>query len=241
MQRWIWSVVFIVVASIVFSWAAYAEDAEQRKVVQGYITAYARNDYAKIRPLFPTKDENMFGPYLFDGMPTLKRPKVDDNQALVEFTAKVKDDKFQKKGGILFMRRKGTWLVRQVLFYEDIPAIFNLPKKSVTDKDRQREPEVSELCVQFLKAWQRGDTDEVVKRSHRWEQSNDDINKGMSVSNFEFTPSTTKWGEPFARYKAKLTYKWGILSYSMQFNGGFIMMKENGDWKIRGNVMVLYF
>lgn len=241
MQRWIWIIAFIIAGSLAFSWAAFAADAEQQKAVQTYITAYARNDYAKLRPLFPTKDENLFGPYLFDGMPTLKQPKVDESQALVEFTALVKDDKLLKQGGILFKRHKGVWLVRQVLFYEKIPAIFNLPKKSVTDADRRNEPEVSRLCTQFLKAWQRGDTAEVVKLSHRWEQRDGDINKGMSVSPVEITPSTTKWGESFVKYKTKLTYKWGILSYSMQFNGGFIMVKENGKWKIRGNIMVLYF
>lgn len=242
MQRLIWISIFIIVATIVPVWFAYAEgDAEQREIVQDYLTAYARNDYAKLRSRLPTQDENLFGPYLFDGTPVLQRPKVSDTQALVEFTAKVKDDKFPAKGGILLMRRDDNWYVRQVLFYQKVPAVFNLPKKSVTDQDRNYEPVVTRTSEQFLKAWQHGDMDDITKLSHRWMDSDDDPNDGMSVSHFEFSKSTTRWGEPFARYKARLTYHWGILSYSMKFDGGFIMVKENGTWKVRGNIMVLYF
>jgi hypothetical protein len=238
----LWLTIFI--TALIISPAEIARslgEAEQRRIIEEYLIAYARNDYAKLRPRLPARDENIFGPYLFDGMPRLSQPKIDDNKALVEFTAKVKDDKFPQKGGVLLMKRPGGWLVRQVLFYEKVPAVFNLPKRSITEQDRKFEPIVTDICEEFLKAWQRGDTAGVVKRSHRWMDRDDDLNKGMSVSHFELNADTTRWGEPFARYKARLTYRWGILSYSMKFDGGFIMVKEDGIWKVRGNVMVLYF
>ena len=242
MQRWIWATALIIAAVIVTSWSAFADvEEELRTVAKDYLAAYARNDYAKIRPRLPVKDENLFGPYLFEGMPTLQRPKVDDTQALVEFTCKVNDPRFPQKGGILLKQKKGAWLVRQVLFFDRVPVLFNLPKRSKTDQDRKHEPVVADVAQQFLKAWQRGDTDEVLERWHRWMDNDDDVNDRLSFSNYEFETSTTKWGEHFAHYKAKLTYRWGILSYTMKFDGGFIMVKENDRWKVRGNVMVLYF
>jgi len=242
MQRWVRLAIFIIAVFIAAAEITRAEDdAEQRKIIQEYFTAYVRNDYAKIRPRLPAQDENIFGPFMFDGVPTFQRPKVSDTKALVEFTAKINDNKFPDKGGILLMKRDEGWLVRQVLFYDKVPAIFNLPKKSITEEDRKNEPIVAKTCDEFIQAWKRGDTKEVLKRWHRWMDRDDDLNKGMSITNYEFTGATTQWKEPFARYSARLTYRWGILSYSMKFDGGFVMVKEKGIWKVRGNIMVLYF
>jgi hypothetical protein len=57
----------------------------------------------------------------------------------------------------------------------------------------------------------------------------------------ELPLGTTAWGETFVRYQAKLSYHWSVLSYSMDFQGGLILVKENSEWKIRGNIMVMYF
>jgi len=231
----------VLVAGITGSSTRANADEDQRQIVSQYISAYARGDNAQLRHFLACRHENLFGPYPFTGFPTLTKVKVDDNQALVEFTGKVDDNKFHNKGSLLLYRRDGAWQVQQVLFYTKIPGIFNLPKKSVTDQDRQNEAPVRAVTEQFLTAWQAGDTKKVLERWYRWMDRDRDPNKGLSVSNIEITPSATTWGETFVRYKAKLTYRWGILSYSMNLQGGLILVNEDDELKIRGNVMVLYF
>ena len=242
MRCWLWLIALAALLLLTLPRPALADDdAEMSKLVHDYICAYARNDNPVLRMYLTTRDENLFGPFPFKGMPTLKKPTVDDNQALVSFEAKMPDANYPGKGGILFYRKHGTWLVRQVLFYDKVPVLFNLPKKSVTDKDRQNEPVVAGIADQFMKAWQKDDTTTLNKYFHRWMDDEPDIRKGMSVSKYESNRTVTDKGEIFIRYKAKLTYRWGLLSYTMDFNGGFILVKENGAYKLRGNVMVLYF
>lgn len=241
MRRWVWIIILVGCGLLATTLAGFADDKEQRKVAYTFLTAYARNENEKIRPYLVDDDANQFGPFPFTEAPTLKRAKVDDNQAIVEFTAKVKDEKYPVKGGVLCKRHEGTWLVRQVLFYEKVPGIFKLPSKSVTDDDRAEEPAVNAVAAAFVKAWQRNDLKTMMDMRHHWAERESDPIKGLSIANFDCDILQTKWGESFVKYKSKLTYKWGILSYSMNFTGGMVMVKEDGKWKVRANVMVLYF
>jgi len=241
MRRRIFIAAVMACALFMTAFSAYANEKEQQQVVQEYLRAYARNENAKMKQYLVQQDANQFGPYPFTGTPVLQRPKVDDNQALIEFSGKVGDSKFPDKGGILCYKRDGVWLVRQVLFYEKVPGIFNLPKKSVTEADRKSEPTVANLGERFMNAWRRGDTETLLKNWHRWMDRQGSINNGISMSNYQFTGGKTGWGDAYGAYQTKLTYKWGVLSYTMKFNGGLMLAQENGTWKIRGNIMVLNF
>lgn len=240
MTRWIW--LFMIAGALGFiSLTARADsETEQRLVVQQYLKAYTRNDYAAMKQFFPEEDANLFGPYPFIGMPILKRAKVHKNQALVEFSGKTADSQFPETGGILLFCYNNTWRVRQVLFYEQVPAIFNLPKKSVTDTDRKSEPEIAVQTEQFIKAWKQGDTQTMMKHWHRWMDRPGKI-KNITVSNYDYQAGKTNWNAPFGKYQARLTYKWGLFSYAMSFNGGFLLVKEKDVWKVCGNVMIMYF
>lgn len=220
---------------------AGAQEADIRQMINNYLYAYARNEIPVVRQYLPTEEKNLFGPYLFAGLPVLTGAKVDENQALVEFSAKVLDPQFPQKGGILCRQIDGVWLVRQVLFYDKIPAIFSLPKRSVTDADRANEARVLVVARQFTQAWHRGDNATLTRLWHHWPDHERDPIKGISLSQLTLTQHATDWNDTFTRYSAKLTYRWGILSYSMTFNGGLLLVKENGKLRVRGNIMVFYF
>jgi hypothetical protein len=241
MRRWIWLMLLTMGVLCCSPRSVFGDAGPEQQVLHEYLKAYVRNDYGTLKQYLPTKEENLFGPYPFIGKPEFTRAKVDDRQALVEFTGTVDDKQFPNKGAILCYCLDGVWRVRQVLFYQKIPSVFNLPEKSVTEKDRKSEPVVTTLAERFLENWKRGDTAAIQQDTYRWVDRQSDLNKRITVNNYRYNGGQTRWGEPFGVYEAKLTYKWGILSYTMRFNGGFVMVKEDETWKIRGNIMVFYF
>ncbi|OPZ81941.1 MAG: hypothetical protein BWY76_02868 [bacterium ADurb.Bin429] len=221
------------------AWAGDAE--EQRQTAMRFLQAYVRQDIATVRNYVPTSLEAMFGAYPFTAPYTLARPKVDDGQALVEFTGKVADRNLPPKGGVLMRREGDDWKVRQIIFYDNVPRLLNLPSRSVTNADRGQEPAVKAVAQHFLEAWRRKDAARMDELTYKWQMVNKDPIKGLSLTKITMSNSTTTGGEPLVKYSAKITYRFGILSYSMDFKGGLVMVKHNGDWKVRGSLLLFDF
>lgn len=222
---------------------AQAADAEeqQREAAKQFLTSYLRHDYAGLPAVVATEEKTLFNPYPFKGAVKLGQPKVDDNQALVEFSGPVADAKFPAKGGILLKKQDNTWYVRQVLFYDKIPGLFNLPDKSVTVEDKQQEPRVKSVAVAYMDAWERGDRKAMRNNWLNWPKLKKDPVKGLYAKITSMSVTTTSWGEPYVKFAVKLTYRFGVLSYSMSAKGGLIMVKEDGDWKVRPDQMIFDF
>jgi hypothetical protein len=240
-RRWLAAALAGVGVSLAFHACLAAEHDDQRQVVGAFLEAYVRQEMSKLSPYVPAKPENLFGAYPFVGLPTLSRPKVDGCQALVEFTGATVQSVLPSRGGLLFYRDDTTWKVRQVLFYEKVPRIFNLPKRSVTAKDQAREPIVAALGSSFLKAWRSGDTPALLANWYNWTRREDDPVRGLRVRGMEVSVTPISSQEAFATYKGRLRYGWGILSYSMSMGGGLFLVREGDEWKVRGNVMTLRF
>jgi hypothetical protein len=213
----------------------------QRDTAQRFLGHYFLQHYAPVRPLLPDNLAAAFGPYPFAKPPTLGRPKVEENQALVEFSAPVLDEAFLPNGGLLMYREQGVWKLRQVLFYDKIPRLFNLPSRSVTAEDRQQEPLVRKTVEAFLDAWQQGNAAEMQQRWYAWPRRTSEPITGLSLAQLALSLEATDWPGTVARYNAKLTYKWGPFRYSMQFGGRVFLVQENEEWKIRENVLVFLF
>ncbi|HOS43688.1 MAG TPA: hypothetical protein PK794_08365 [Armatimonadota bacterium] len=221
------------------TWAGDAE--EQRQTAMRFLQAYVRQDIATVRNYVPTSLEAMFGAYPFTGAYTFTTPKVDDGQALVEFTGNVADRNLPPKGGVLMRRDGNDWKVRQVLFYDKVPRLLNLPSRSITNADRAQESVVKAVAQRFLEAWRRKDVARMDELTYKWQLVNKDPIKGLSLTNITLSNSTTTGGEPLVKYSAKITYRFGILSYSMDFKGGLVLVKHNGDWKVRGSLLLFDF
>jgi hypothetical protein len=221
--------------------AIWAGDAdEQRQAASQFLRAYVRQDIATVRGFIPDSLEEMFGDYPFTGAYKLNTPKVDDRQALVEFTGPLADRHVPPKGGILLRKEGVDWLVRMVLFYDDVPRILNPPSRSITNVDRGQEPVVKAVAQHFLEAWKRDDVKRMDELTYKWQRVDKEPIKGLSLTNITMA-NTTNNGEPMVKYSAKITYKYGILSYSLNFKGGLVMVKDRGTWKVRGGLLLFDF
>lgn len=222
--------------------AGFTADAdEQRAVATEFIRYYFLSDLKHLAQTLPDNGCELFGQYPLQGNLRLGTPKVDDNQALLEFTADTADRKFHEHGGILFKRDRGEWFVRQVMFYDHIPRLFNLPSRSKTDKDKASEPAVKSVGVAFMAAWERNNNRRMLELWYDWTKKPREPVDGLSVSQIELFPGKTAWNDPYIGYTAKLTYRFGILSYSMNVKGGLMLVRDNNKWRIRANTVVLDF
>jgi len=218
--------------------AQVEENDAKAQVTRNFLRAYLLKNES-ITPYVPGKSENQFAPYPFTGAVQYSTPKVHGNQGVIEFKGTVNDTNFPQKGGILFYRHDGKWHVRQVLFYNNIPMVFGLPSRSVTASDRQQEPTLATMGAAFMSAWKRGETREMLTRWFDWTKMPNDPIKGLTMSHVAITTCNTTWGDPYVDYSVRLTYRWGILSYTMTMHGGLILVQEDGQWKVRGNELVL--
>lgn len=223
------------------AWAQGANDeAMQRQVAAKFLRAYMLQDYEEMTQYLPAQKQ-LFGPYPFTKPPTFGAPKVDDGQALIEFTGSVADRRFPAKGGLVMREFDGAWYVRQIYFYDHIPRIFNLPTRSVTKKDRSNEPKTEIVAQRFMRAWERGDSAAMMDDWYNWSARSKDPIKGLSMSSTSINLDTSAWDDPLVSYTTKLTYKFGPLSYSMKVKGGFTLVKEGGAWKVRANTLLFDF
>ncbi len=207
------------------------------EVAQRFLRAYfLKNE--KVTPYVPDKSENLFAPYPFKGPVQFFTPKVHGNQAMLKFKGAVIDSNLPQRGGILFYNHNWKWHIRQVLFYDRVPTIFGLPTKSVTTTDRKFEPEVRAMGEEFMAVWEKSDVDKMLVNWFDWPNSPGDPIKGLHMSNIKIDARSTTWGDPYLRYTVDITYRWGILSYSMTLHGGLILVQEDGEWKVRGNELV---
>ena len=223
---------------------AVPEQHELEQLVQTYLNAYVRQDLSVVRAYTPTKPADLFGAYPFTGPVTLSRPKVEKNQALVDFTGQPTETSLPAHGGMLFYRDvhdHNLWKFRQLLFYDHFPRIFNLPTRSVSDTDRGYEPAVDALAHQLMHAWEHGDVATLMAHWHNWPARNSEPIRGLNSQDCHVILHACPHQEQYARYTARLTYQWGMLSFTMTLNGGFFLVNTDEGWKVRGNVMAFFF
>lgn len=222
--------------------SARAADAEdQQQIAEKFLLAYLKQDYATVKQCVPALKSDYFGPYPFKGDVTITRVIVDRNQALLEYSGKGVDEQLPSKGGLLFYKRKDVWYVRQVLYYERIPRIFNIPPKSTTAADRKHEPKVKEIGTTFLKAWKGGNQQGMFKVWYNWIEGRGEATKGLTIGKPTFENNTTAWKDPLVRYEIKLSYKLGPVKLSMNVKGGLVLCKDGNTWKVRPNQLIFYF
>ncbi len=230
--------VTLVLGCIILPLNAQAGESDVKaQVTRNFLRAYLLKN-EPITPFVPDKSENQFAPYPFTGAVQYSTPKVHGNQAVLEFKGTVIDANLPQKGGILFYFHDRKWHVRQVLFYNHVPSIFGMPSRSVTASDRRSEPVLTAIGTEFMTAWEKGDTRKMLTYWFDWTKIQNEPMKGLSMSHVKITTSNTTWGDPYVGYSVNLTYRWGILSYTMTLRGGLILVQEDGQWKVRGNELI---
>lgn len=209
-------------------------------VAKTFFEAYMRHDMPVVRNLLAEKDEHQFGVYPFQTL-AVGNTAVDENQALVSFTATVKGDTKLSRGGLLCYRQDGKWKVRQILFFNKVPIFFPLPLKSRTANDKRDEPMVSKLGDEFLAAWKDGDYAAMNARWYNWPNRDDDPIRGLSIKNFQPELTAPMTTGILLRFKSTLSYRLGIFNITSKVGTGLFMVNEGGEWRVRGNIMAFEF
>ncbi len=245
MRRYL--IIVLVFSLILFAMGAKkskADDAAERaEVAKKFVDGYFRTDYDVMKACVPIDFKGLTGPFPFVGQPTLTAVKVDDNQALVDFTAKVADNMIPTKGAVLFYKKSGLWYVRQILYYNKIPKVFNLPQKSKTSSDKSFEPIVRETAGKFMKLWEEGDYAKMELSWFRWPDMDREPIAKLSVRNVKISQDELKWKDPYINFTCQIAYKltsW-LPPATMQVKGHFMMVKVGDAWKVRGNQIILEF
>jgi hypothetical protein len=237
-----YSAIFALIIALALTPAARAGDAEdQRVAASAFLQAYVRQDIATVRNHVPDTTQEMFGKYPFTGAIKLDSPKVDDRQALVPLTGAVNEPCCPGKGGVLLRKDDGEWKVRQVLFYDQVPKLLNLPSRSITTTDRNQEGTVKAVAQRFLDAWKKADVKAMDALTYKWAAVNKEPIKGLAMSKLSVSNTTSSQGEPMVKYAAKITYRWGIVSYTLDFKGGLVLVKDRGAWRVRGSILLFDF
>jgi hypothetical protein len=191
----------------------------------------------------PVSFKELTGQFPFASQPTIIAVKVDDNQALAEFTVKVNEKKIPTKGAVLFYKKSGLWYVRQVLYFNKIPKVFNLPTRSITAADKSYESVVRETAVKFFKLWEDSEYDKMELLWFRWPDMDRKPVEKLSIRNVKITQDEVSWKDPYITFSCQIAYKltsW-LPPATMQVKGHFMMVKIGDSWKVRGNQVILEF
>ena len=235
----IFAAVLLVGVKISIVRASEADD--QKSVTEKFIMAYFLQDMKTVRECLPDNVLDLFNPYPLTSSPKYMRPKVHDNQALLEFTGTTADNRFFTRGGIVFYKHKNIWYVRQVLFYNTIPVMFGMPDHSITPADCGWEPKVLAVGSKFMSDWKDKNTAGMMAVWHNWPGVDRDPVKGLTLRNFTATVSMTHWKDPLVTYNVDASYKFGFLTYRMRIVGGLVLVKEGSGWKVRANNFLFDF
>lgn len=219
------------------------EASERSEVAKKFVDGYFRTDYDVMKACVPVSFKDLTGPFPYASQPNITAIKVDENQALAEFNVKVKDARIPVRGAVLFYKKSGLWYVRQVMYFNKIPKIFNLPTKSKTASDKSFEAVVHETAIKFFKLWEEGKYDEMELSWFRWPDMDRNPIDKLSVRNIKITQEELSWKDPFINFSCQIAYKltsW-LPPATMQVKGHFMMVKVGDTWKVRGNQIMLEF
>ena len=218
------------------------EEEDQLALAERFILSYFLQDTVAMRECLPQQASLLFSPYPLAEAPHFFQPRVKRSQALMEFTALMKDEKYPHKGGVLLYRdQEKGWRVRNVLFYNHIPPIFGLPAKSETDDDRAQEAPVQIVVNDFFAAWQAENHAQMQALWHDWRMQEAQDSTRLTLSNFQASRDTTNWGDPYIMFSMKVTYKFSFLNFTQTVFGGILLVQEAQTWKVRGNHFIFTF
>lgn len=220
--------------------AAGALDPQAEKAAETYLRALLRGDRTSARRLSPSKPENKFGPCPFVEMPQLEGARVDAHRAAVLFKGRLQDEAVPGEGAIILTKldevEGNPWRVRQVGFFTALPLGARIPSRSVTRQDAAQEPLVLEAARRYLTAWLKGDYQTMEDLAFDWLAREGQRSQPINLRSIEFSGAPSEGGEIKITFTARITI-YRVLPKTL--NGTVFAMREDGQWKIRGNELTL--
>jgi len=211
-------------------------DPGAEKAARAYLRAMLDGDMPMLRRLAPKRLKNKFGPCRFAQMPRLTSARIDAHRGGVLFNGKTKDPQLPDEGGVTLTKldhvRGNPWRVRRVLFFTELALGVKIPSRSVTRDDEAQEPLVREAARRYIAAWLKGDYQTMDRLAFDWLGREHDARRGVKIRKIEFRGTPSERGETKINFTAKITVFW-VLPKTV--DGTLFAIREDGEWKIRGN------
>ena len=212
---------------------AAALPKEVGQVAQDYVKALAMGDSKVLRELTPTSLALRYGPCPFAEMPKLGKAKVDAHRAAIEFTGKTTSRDLPPKGAIMLTLvedGKVRWQLRDIFFYEQLPAGVKLPTRSVTRKDAAQEKEVLQSAETYVRAWLAKDYETMARYNFDWIGYRSSRPPRWKFGGAKLNGREIRPGE----YNVKVVATVVVLRIiPREFEGTVRVLKEDGCWKVR--------
>ena len=240
MSRWLLGVILLAALApaaaqdLVFDQSAQA-------VAQAYMRASADGDRQTLLKLRPSHPAGRFGPPLFCALPTFASPRVDAHRAVITFDGKPVDASLPVKGMIVLTKvdeepAGWQWKVKQIFWLDGQPLGVSVPKRSVTKADTAQEPWVTKAGQAYVRAWLKKDYATMDRLCYDTLTRRQSAKSYFRLRGAEFAASPTTWGELRVNFVARVTV---LRMLPKTVEGTFFMLKEAGEWKVRGNALSL--
>jgi hypothetical protein len=213
------------------------------QVARDFLYAFSRNDRAAIRRMVPTELSNLYGQCPFTQIPRLTKSRVRKRAAAVNFSGRMVDPGLPTNGMIILRRveqdGERTWRVRQIYWYDELPKdARRVPQRSVTDADRQQEPQVERAAAEFLSAWRAGDYDRMDELTFRWWESDRRRSKWIRLTGTKLRSRPTTLDGLRVDFLAQLRI---ARIFPRSVRGNIWLVEENGVWRVRPVSLTVQF
>lgn len=224
--------------------AAFAQNqaAAERGAVEAarrYFQAFAKGDKVTLRRLTPTQPENFYGPFLFKEMPKLLNPRADGHRGLIDFEGDPIDPVLPRQGTMMMVLRDGRkvdpWQARGIFWKRESTLSVNPFKYSPTKADKLHEPVIRDAATKYLRAWQDKDWATMQDLTYDWLSRKKPLRSEFSIRSLQLKAVPRPEGSVRVDYTAVVSPRFPIIGlFRYTAKGVLYLVKEDGEWKIRG-------
>jgi hypothetical protein len=236
---------FLLPAALFASSAAWSAPAalppEGAKVAKDFLFAFARNDRDTITTMLPRALENRYGPCPFVRLPALKEPRVDGSTGTILFEGGIAPG--VAKAGMLTLRRvkaggSKVWRVRQIFWYDELPAEAKKRRRSPTSADRRQEPAVRAASEEFIRTWLTGGYEELDRQVFHWWDRDREEPKWVKMTGVDLTSAKESLGGMRVDFRATLKV---LGTLPKRVDGTLWLVLEDGAWRVRPLSVAFWF
>jgi hypothetical protein len=215
---------------ILSSISVFAGESVQITTARSFISSLTKKDMKKVISYTPKSEANYFGAYPFKETPIISDPIVRGSYAIFKWSGISKANPTITTGYILLRRKSTTWLYRQVYFKLDTPneVIKTLMKKKETDNDKSAVLLATAVLSKYLDLWSKDNYKEMRPLWYDWTLTDRSSEPMIKPKIQKISESVNILDETIIDFK--LTF---FLGLAKDIKGSFVMIKEDGNWKVR--------
>ncbi len=214
-----------------------AEESGQITCARKFINSLTRKDMKTVLSYSPTTDADFFGQFPFTTPPKISDPIVRGTYAIFRWEGTSITKPAITSGYILLRRKSNIWLFRQLYYTVDTPGavIKTLKKRKETADDKMALPVAMTMLNRYMGLWLKEDYKEMKPLWYDWTLTDRSKAPLIKPKISKISESINNRGETVIDFK--LTFFWGL---AQDIKGTFIMLQEDGKWKVRISSVELY-